>query len=140
MNGRNWLFVGDHVAALQRILEASRPGQTYNIAGRTETVNLELVRQLCAILDRLAPKSDGTAHADATRFVTDRPGHDRRYALSGDKMERELGWSPTVPLQDGLETTVAWYLDNSKWWREILRSTYALERLGLAATEQQSHA
>jgi dTDP-glucose 4,6-dehydratase len=140
LNRRNWLFVSDHVAALRRILDAGRPGQTYNIAGRTETANLELVRQLCAILDRLAPKSDGTAHADAIRFVTDRPGHDRRYALSGDKMERELGWSPTVPLQGGLETTVAWYLDNSKWWREILRGSYGLERLGLAATERQSHA
>lgn len=141
LHSRDWLFVGDHVSALRRLLEAGRLGESYNVAGRAEASNRDLVQQLCAILDRKAPRSDGRPHAQAICFVSDRPGHDRRYALDCGKLERELGWRPSVTLAEGLEATVDWYLAHRPWWRQVLDGGYRLERLGMGnAASEHCHA
>ncbi len=129
---RDWLFVEDHAAALLAILRHGRPGETYLVGSRSERTNLELVHELCAILDRLLPDSPHRPHARLIRFVADRPGHDRRYAIDPGKLERELGWRPTVSLERGLEATVAWYLEHRPWLFEM-RARYDGRRLGLAA-------
>jgi dTDP-glucose 4,6-dehydratase len=130
-NIRDWLFVEDHVHALLRVLEAGRPGETYNIGGNAERTNLSVVQAICAALDRLHPRQDGVSHAEQITFVTDRPGHDLRYAIDAGKIRDTLGWSPQTTFEMGLETTVRWYLANEWWWREIQEGLYAGERLGL---------
>lgn len=130
---RDWIHVSDHAAALLRLAEAGTPGETYLVGARAVRRNLEVVTGLCDALDRLAPRSDGTPHASAIRFVTDRPGHDTRYALDPSRLERELGWSPRVPFADGLADTVAWYLEHRAWWQSILDGAYRAERIGLGA-------
>ena len=112
---RDWIHVEDHCRALVRVLEAGRPGEVYNIGGDCEKTNLALVGALCAVLDRERPRADGTSHAAQITHVADRPGHDRRYAISGAKILRELGWRPTVPFEQGLADTVRWYLANGVW-------------------------
>ena len=130
-NVRDWLHVEDHVRALWRVLEAGRPGETYNVGGDSERTNLEVVRGLCAALDCLAPRPDRRPHADAITFVRDRPGHDRRYAIDHAKITRELGWRPQETLASGLEKTVRWYLDHRPWCAAVLASArYRRERLG----------
>lgn len=114
-NVRDWLHVADHCAALRRVLEAGRPGEVYNIGGNAERNNLELVRLICAVLDSLRPGSPHRPHAGLIRFVTDRPGHDRRYAIDASKIRRELGWTPSYNLDDGIRATVRWYLENDEW-------------------------
>lgn len=113
-NVRDWLYVQDHCRALARVLEAGAPGRSYNIGGRNEVRNIELVRGLCALLDRLRPRSDGVSYATQIRFVADRPGHDRRYAIDCSRIERELGWTPQVDFTSGLQRTAQWYLDHGE--------------------------
>jgi dTDP-glucose 4,6-dehydratase len=129
MNIRDWLHVEDHVRALTTIVERGKPGATYCVGGRAERPNIAVVRGICAALDRLRP--DHAPHDRLIRFVADRPGHDRRYAIDCSKLETELGWSQRYGFEDGLAATVAWYLDNAAWWQPIRSGRYRGERLGL---------
>jgi dTDP-glucose 4,6-dehydratase len=131
-NVRDWLYVGDHCEALHLAAEKGTPGQTYNIGGRCERTNLDLVSALCEALDRLAPRRSGAAYRDLITFVADRPGHDRRYAIDSTKIERELGWRPRTSFGEGLVQTVAWYLEHRSWCERISQGVYRRERLGLA--------
>jgi dTDP-glucose 4,6-dehydratase len=130
-NVRDWLYVVDHAEALVTVLERGQPGQTFNIGGDNERRNLDLVRLLCGILDGLRPRADGRPYADQITFVTDRPGHDQRYAMDTAKIRRELDWAPRQDSASGFRLTVQWYLDNEAWWRRILSGAYRLERIGL---------
>ncbi len=123
-NVRDWLYVDDHAAALHLVLRRGTVGETYNIGGRNERTNLEVVRSICALLDELRPQSPYCPHARLITFVTDRPGHDKRYAIDAVKIERELGWRPTETFETGLRRTVAWYLDNRGWWERVLNGAY----------------
>ena len=128
-NVRDWLFVEDHANALLLVVEKGQVGRSYNIGGENELSNLELVNKICEILDRMRPRSGGH-YADLITFVTDRPGHDERYAIDPSRMQRELGWRPSVTIDEGLEFTVRWYLDNETWWRPLLNRKGVGERLG----------
>ena len=128
-NMRDWLYVEDHADALLLVLEKGALGRSYNIGGENERTNLELVKTLCGILDYLHPRDEGS-YADLITFVTDRPGHDARYAIDPSRIRNELGWRPSVTLEEGLEKTVQWYLDNENWWRPLLGRTGVGERLG----------
>lgn len=130
-NVRDWLFVEDHCAALDRVLEAGRPGETYCIGGDAEKTNLDVARAVCAALDLLAPRGDGKRHDSAIDFVPDRPGHDLRYAMDISKIGRELGWRPSVAFDRGIERTLRWYLDNAAWWQAIRARGFGGGRLGL---------
>ncbi|MBN9309697.1 dTDP-glucose 4,6-dehydratase [Devosia sp.] len=121
---RDWLYVGDHCSALRRVLEAGSLGETYNVGGNNQKTNIEVVRALCALLDRKRPKADGTSYAGQITHVTDRPGHDRRYAIDACKIERELGWSPAEAFESGLEKTVDWYLANENWVADVTSGAY----------------
>lgn len=134
-NVRDWLHVDDHAAALVAILEGGRVGETYLVGGDAERRNIDLVRELCAILDDEVPESLHRPHADLITFVTDRPGHDLRYAIDHAKLTAELGWRPAVELGGGLRATVRWYVDNADWWRAILEGRYDGDRLGLAGKD-----
>ncbi len=129
-NIRDWLYVEDHAEALLTVLGKGAPGETYNIGGDNELRNIDLVRLLCHILDELRPRTDGKSYAEQITFVTDRPGHDLRYAIDAAKIHRDLGWTPKQDHQSGFRKTVAWYLDNESWWRDILDGKYQLQRLG----------
>jgi len=118
---RDWLYVGDHCAAIRAALERGRPGETYNVGGNAETTNLDVVRTLCRILGELKPGSD---YAALIRFVKDRAGHDRRYAIDASKAKRELGWSPAESFESGLTRTVRWYLDNAAWLNAVTSKEY----------------
>lgn len=130
-NVRDWLFVDDHVRALQLILEKGLPGEKYNVGGRNECTNLDIVERICTILDDQAPGS--APRRNLISFVPDRPGHDRRYAIDPAKIERELGWSARENLKSGLAKTVTWYLSNRDWWEPLRHGVYQGERLGLVA-------
>jgi len=132
-NIRDWLHVEDHVRALQTVFEKGVVGRTYNIGSNSEQPNIDVVRTICAILDRLRPKTDGLSYAEQISFVEDRPGHDARYAIDAGRIRRELGWQPLETFESGIEKTVAWYLDNEAWWRAILAATSVGSRKGLAA-------
>jgi dTDP-glucose 4,6-dehydratase len=121
-NVRDWLYVDDHCAAIRRVLQDGRPGETYNIGGCNEKTNLEVVHTLCDILDRLVPKT--TSYRDQITYVKDRPGHDRRYAIDARKIERELGWKPAETFDSGIERTVRWYLDHQDWVRDVQTGAY----------------
>jgi len=127
---RDWLYVDDHVEAILKVLAAGRVGETYAIGGESEVTNLEIVRSVCAILDRQEPRADGRSYAEQIAHVTDRPGHDRRYSISIAKIRRELGWQPRESLASGLEKTVAWYRGNRPWCEMVSKDSYARERLG----------
>lgn len=130
-NVRDWLYVDDHANALLLILEQGRVGETYNIGGHNEKQNIEMVREICHILDRLLPDSPHRPHENLIQFVTDRPGHDQRYAIDAGKIQSELGWVPSVTVEEGLEETVRWYLENKDWWQAILNRGHRHdERLG----------
>ena len=122
---RDWLYVRDHTAAIRRVLAAGRPGETYNIGGDNQKTNLEVVGMICALLDQLRPDSPHRPHGQLIRFVTDRPGHDRRYAIDASKIQSELAWRPAHSFETGLRATVAWYLDNQPWVRAVRKSGYA---------------
>jgi dTDP-glucose 4,6-dehydratase len=128
-NIRDWLYVEDHAEALLLVLEKGAIGRSYNIGGENERTNLELVQTVCQILDRLKPKNTGT-YADLIRFVQDRPGHDARYAIDSSRIRDELGWRPSVAVEEGLEKTIHWYLDNENWWKPLLNRISVGERLG----------
>ncbi len=128
-NVRDWLYVDDHACALESILQRGRPGQTYNVGGNNEQTNLAVVQRICDLLDELRPESG--PHRQLISFVTDRPGHDHRYAIDASKLETELGWRPRETFSTGIEKTVRWYLENSDWWTPLRKGVYAGERLGL---------
>lgn len=128
-NVRDWLYVEDHADALLLVLQKGRLGRSYNIGGENERSNLELVRTICAILDEKRAKPNGS-YADQITFVTDRPGHDARYAIDPSRIRDELGWRPSVTVEEGLEKTVQWYLDNEDWWRALQSRAGVGERLG----------
>ncbi len=131
-NVRDWLYVEDHADALLLVVQEGRIGRSYNIGGNNERSNLELVRSLCAILDELRPRPQGS-YADQITFVPDRPGHDARYAIDASRIRDELGWSPSVTLEEGLRRTVEWYLGNEGWWKALLNRHNVSARLGVTA-------
>lgn len=128
-NVRDWLHVEDHARALLLVMERGRPGETYNIGGNAERRNIDVVRAICRLMDQHRPEA--APHARLISFVDDRPGHDLRYAVDCTKIRLELGWEPAETFESGLAGTVAWYLANADWWREIRRQSYAGGRLGL---------
>ena len=121
---RDWLYVGDHCSAIRRVLEAGRLGETYNVGGWNEKPNLEIVRTVCALLDEKRPRVDGKSYAELIAYVTDRPGHDRRYAIDARKIERELGWKPAETFDTGIRKTVEWYLANAGWVNRVQSGAY----------------
>jgi dTDP-glucose 4,6-dehydratase len=131
-NVRDWLYVEDHADALLTVLAQGRIGRSYAIGGENERSNLELVQTLCDILDDLAPRSDGSPYSGQITFVTDRPGHDARYAIDPSRIRTELGWRPSVTVEQGLRLTVQWYLDNEDWWRALQDRAGVGTRLGVA--------
>ena len=121
---RDWLYVKDHCSAIRRVLEAGKLGETYNVGGWNEKPNLDVVHTLCAILDELSPRADGKPYVEQITYVTDRPGHDRRYAIDATKIERELGWKPAETFETGIRKTVQWYLDNQAWVANVTSGAY----------------
>lgn len=130
---RDWLYVDDHVRALQTVFERGTPGRNYNIGGHNERRNVDVVKTICTILDRLSPRPDGRSYADQISFVPDRPGHDARYAIDATRIGEELGWTPAETFETGIEKTVKWYLGNQDWWREIASAHDTKSRLGILA-------
>ena len=128
-NVRDWLHVDDHARALRLILSEGRPGEKYNVGGRNERTNLQVVKAICALMDDFRP--EGAPHEKLITYVSDRPGHDRRYAIDAGKVERELGWRGGDNFATGLRKTVRWYLDHKDWWRPLLQGDYKGERLGV---------
>lgn len=124
MQVRDWLYVRDHCSAIRRVLEAGRLGETYNIGGWNEKPNVEIVHTVCALLDELRPRADGQSYSGQITYVTDRPGHDRRYAIDARKLERELGWKPAETFETGIRKTVQWYLDNPQWVADVQSGAY----------------
>jgi len=130
---RDWLYVKDHCAAIRRVLEAGRLGETYNVGGWNEKANIDIVNNVCKLLDEMQPRDDGQSYAEQIAYVKDRPGHDRRYAIDASKIERELGWKPVETFETGIRKTVEWYFANSAWvanvqsgsYREWLNTNYA---------------
>ena len=121
---RDWLYVRDHCSAIRRVLEAGKTGEVYNIGGWNEKANLDIVYTVCALLDELRPGQDGKSYREQITFVTDRPGHDRRYAIDARKIERELGWKPAETFESGIRKTVQWYLDNQAWVDNVQSGSY----------------
>ncbi len=121
---RDWLYVRDHCSAIRRVLEAGRVGETYNVGGWNEMPNLDVVHTLCAILDELSPRADAKLYAEQITYVTDRLGHDRRYAIDATKINRELGWKPAETFETGIRKTVQWYLDNQQWVKNVTSGDY----------------
>ena len=123
-NVRDWLYVTDHCSAIRRVLEAGQLGRTYNIGGRNEKTNLEVVQTLCSILDSVKPRAGGGSYWEQVQFVKDRPGHDRRYVIDARKLERELGWKPAETFETGIRQTVRWYLENADWVARVQSGAY----------------
>ena len=135
-NVRDWIFVDDHAEGLLEVATRGQPGETYLLGGRAERRNIDVVRDICRILDRLAPDAQGRPHDRLISYVADRPGHDHRYAIDCTKIERDLGWRPRETFETALEKTVRWYLDNKDWWQRIHSGAYRGERLGLAREDK----
>lgn len=121
---RDWLYVKDHCSAIRRVLEAGTVGETYNVGGWNEKANIDIVNTICQLLDQMRPRSDGLSYSTQIRFVKDRPGHDRRYAVDASKIERELGWKPAETFETGIKKTVQWYLDNEHWVSRVQSGAY----------------
>jgi dTDP-glucose 4,6-dehydratase len=124
MQIRDWLYVKDHCSAIRRVLEAGKPGETYNIGGWNEKPNIDIVKTICALLDELRPRADGNSYASQITYVQDRPGHDRRYAIDASKIHNELGWKPAETFESGIRKTVQWYLDNADWVANVQNGSY----------------
>lgn len=124
MQVRDWLYVKDHCSAIRRVLEAGRVGEVYNVGGWNEMPNIEIVYTVCALLDAMRPRADGQSYRDQISHVTDRPGHDRRYAIDARKLESELGWKPAETFESGIRKTVQWYLDNPQWVAHVQSGAY----------------
>ncbi len=124
MQIRDWLYVKDHCSAIRRVLEAGRLGETYNVGGWNEKPNIEIVQTICALLDELRPRADGRSYKEQITYVTDRPGHDRRYAIDARKLERELGWKPAETFDTGIRKTVEWYIANQEWVSNVQSGGY----------------
>jgi dTDP-glucose 4,6-dehydratase len=124
MQVRDWLYVKDHCSAIRRVLEAGRPGETYNVGGWNEKPNIEIVKTVCTLLDGLRPRADGQSYSTQVTYVKDRPGHDRRYAIDATKIHRELGWKPAETFESGIRKTVQWYLDNADWVAHVQSGDY----------------
>ena len=136
-NVRDWLYVEDHAEALRLVLEKGEVGETYNIGGHNERQNLEVVRTVCKLLDEHRPDSPHAPHEKLIKYVADRPGHDKRYAIDASKIEQQLGWRPRESFETGLRRTVEWYLKNETWWRNVQSGGYRQERLGLSTVEMR---
>jgi dTDP-glucose 4,6-dehydratase len=121
---RDWLYVKDHCSAIRRVLEAGKLGEVYNVGGWNEKPNIEIVQRVCALLDEMNPRADGKSYLEQVTYVTDRPGHDRRYAIDAGKIERELGWRPAETFETGIRKTVAWYLEHQGWVNNVLSGSY----------------
>ncbi|MEI2298690.1 dTDP-glucose 4,6-dehydratase [Ensifer sp. MJa1] len=132
-NIRDWLYVEDHVRALQCVFEKGVPGQTYNVGGNSERRNIDVVQGVCETLDRLQPREDGRSYFDQISYVADRPGHDQRYAIDASKLGSDLGWEPIESFESGIEKTVGWYLANREWWQSLVERGDAKTRRGLSA-------
>jgi dTDP-glucose 4,6-dehydratase len=130
-NVRDWLHVEDHAEALALVLQKGEPGRTYNIGGNGERRNIDVVREVCALLDEMVPDPRNCPRIKLIQLVSDRPGHDERYAIDAGRIERELGWRPKRNFEEGLRQTVRWYLDNESWWGSIMGGTYDGQRMGL---------
>ena len=130
---RDWLHVDDHARALRLVLEKGKTGETYNIGGHNEKTNLEVVKTICNLLDKLVPESSHIPHESLITYVADRPGHDLRYAIDADKIAAELGWTPEETFESGIEKTIRWYLENSEWCQHVQDGSYQRERLGTKA-------
>lgn len=132
-NVRDWLYVGDHCAAIRAVLARGRVGETYNVGGDAERQNIEVVNVICALLDERRPRDDGKPRNSQIAYVKDRPGHDRRYAIDASKLQNELGWKPAHTFEQGIADTVDWYLDRQPWVQRVLDGSYRLERIGQEA-------
>ncbi|MEM6468601.1 MAG: dTDP-glucose 4,6-dehydratase [Planctomycetota bacterium] len=133
-NIRDWLYVTDHCTALSTVLQNGKIGETYTVGGNNERTNLDLVQMLCRLLDELRPAASGKPYSDLITFVTDRPGHDLRYAIDASKIKRELGWEPAEDFESGFRKTVTWYLEQESWWQSILSGDYRLQRIGTGSS------
>jgi dTDP-glucose 4,6-dehydratase len=133
-NIRDWLYVEDHARALIQVIRLGRIGEVYNIGANEERRNIEVVQGICTLLDEILPRSHFRPHGELIQFVTDRPGHDARYAIDATKIRTELGWAPNESFESGLEKTIRWYIENRSWWERILSGVYRTERLGLINT------
>ncbi|WP_075995598.1 dTDP-glucose 4,6-dehydratase [Salaquimonas pukyongi] len=131
-NVRDWLFVEDHARALETVVKTGKPGESYNIGGNSEQQNIDVVEAVCALLDKRKPRASGRPYSDLITFVSDRPGHDRRYAIDASKIKTELGWEPLESFESGLAKTVDWYLANQWWWEPLRKERYSGDRLGSA--------
>jgi dTDP-glucose 4,6-dehydratase len=130
---RDWLYVEDHCRAILTVIEKGRLGEVYNIGGNNEKANLEMVHTLCSLLDEMVPNAANAPHKSLIKFVDDRPGHDRRYAIDSGKIQRELGWTPKETFETGLRKTIQWYLENQTWVERVMSGAYRGERLGLGS-------
>jgi dTDP-glucose 4,6-dehydratase len=130
LNVRDWLFVEDHCNAIYEVLQHGDIGETYNIGGHNEIRNIDIVNTICSILDELKPRSNKKSYSELITYVTDRPGHDFRYAIDASKIKNDLGWTPKETFETGIRKTIQWYLDHEDWWRKIQDGTYNQERLG----------
>ena len=130
MNVRDWLYVRDHCQAIQAVIDRGQLGETYNIGGNNEITNIKIVESICKILDKEIPSKTGKSYAEKITFVSDRPGHDFRYAIDASKIEKKLDWKPKESFETGIQKTIKWYLENQNWWENIQNNTYRQERLG----------
>ena len=131
LNVRDWLFVEDHCDAIYSVLQEGTIGETYNIGGNNEIKNIDIVNTICSTLDELKPRSNGASYSELITYVTDRPGHDFRYAIDASKIKNELNWEPKETFETGIRRTIQWYLENEDWWRKIQDGSYNQERLGI---------
>ena len=130
-NIRDWLYVDDHCAAINNIIEQGNIGETYNVGGNNEIKNIDIVKTICDLLDEISPSEKVESYHELITFVQDRPGHDFRYAIDSTKLQNRLGWTPKETFESGIKKTIQWYLDNKTWWQDIQNNTYQQERLGV---------